>query len=67
MSRNLFTVSQFVERNPAFTPGGMRWIIFNEKKNGLAKSRAIVRMGRKVLIDEDRFFEWLEHQQEEAA
>lgn len=61
MSIPLCTVNQFVERNPAFTPGGVRWSIFNEKTNGLAESGAIIRQrsqagkrGR-VLIHEDRY------------
>jgi hypothetical protein len=37
--------------------------VFHEHQNGLAKSGAIVRMGRKVLINEPRFFEWLETSQ----
>lgn len=54
------TVRQFVERHPAFTTGGIRSLIFNETNNGLAKSGAVIRMGRKVLINEYRFFQWLE-------
>jgi len=54
------TVNQFCERYPAFTKGGMRFSIFNEESNGLAESGAIVRMGRKVLINEPKWFAWLE-------
>ena len=57
------TVKQFCEQNPAFTEGGIRFQIFNEKTNGLAKSGAVVRMGRKVLIKPVLFFAWLEAQQ----
>jgi len=56
------TVNQFTEKHPAFTTGGLRALIFNEKSNGLAKSAAIVRIGRKVLIDETKFFGWVESQ-----
>jgi phage tail protein X len=56
------TVNQFCERHRAFTLGGIRSNIFNEKSNGLAKSGAIVRNGRRVLINEEKFFEWLEAQ-----
>ena len=58
----LSTVNQFTAKQPAFTIGGLRSLIFNEKSNGLAKSGAIVRIGRKVLIDETRFFAWVESQ-----
>ncbi len=56
------TVNQFTAKYPAFTKGGLRALIFNENTNGLAKSGAIVRIGRKVLIDETKFFAWVESQ-----
>ena len=61
---NLLTVSQFSERFPAFPPGGLRWQIFNEEANGLKAAGAIIRVGRKVLINEDKFFVWIDSQQE---
>jgi len=57
-----FTVKQFCERHQAFTEGGIRHNIFHEKINGLAKSGAVVRNGRRVLIHEKKFFAWLEAQ-----
>ena len=56
------TVRQFINRYPAFTTGGLRSLIFNEQSNGLAKSGAIVRIGRKVLLSEEKFFSWVEAQ-----
>ncbi len=56
------TVIQFIEKHTAFTTGGIRALIFNEHTNGLAKAGAIVRIGRKVLIDEAKFFAWVESQ-----
>lgn len=56
------TVNQLSEKHPAFTLGGLRSLIFNESINGLASSGAIVRIGRKVLIDEAKFFHWVENQ-----
>ena len=53
------TVNQFIEQNPAFTHGGLRSLIFNEHQNGLASSGAIIRIGRKVLINENKFFDWV--------
>ena len=58
----LSNVSQFVAKNQAFTNGGVRALIFNEHSNGLAESGAIIRIGRKVLIDEAKFFAWVESQ-----
>jgi len=56
------TVNQFCEKHKAFKVGGVRSQIFNEHQNGLAKSGAIVRIGRKVLINEPKFFAWIEAQ-----
>lgn len=60
--RTLSTVNQFPTKYTAFTRGGLRSLIFNEHQNGLAKSGAIVRIGRKVLIDDVKFFAWVESQ-----
>ena len=54
------TVTQFPTKHPAFTVGGLRFQIFNADKNGLGASGAIVRMGRKILIDEAKYFAWIE-------
>ncbi|MEY3760329.1 MAG: hypothetical protein RIR39_1820 [Pseudomonadota bacterium] len=56
------TVNQFIEKHPAFTTGGIRALIFNENTNGLKLSGAIIRIGRKVLIDESKFFSWVQAQ-----
>ena len=61
------TVQQFTAKHKAFTIGGLRSLIFNEHTNGLAKSGAIVRIGRKVLIDESKFFGWVAAQNGVAA
>lgn len=55
----LLTVNQFTEKHPAFNKGGVRALIFNENTNGLAKAGAVVRIGRKVLLDESKFFNWV--------
>jgi len=55
----LLTVKQFSLKHQAFPPGGLRHHIFNERSNGLSKSGAIIRVGRKVLINEEKFFNWL--------
>jgi hypothetical protein len=62
-----FTVQQFTKKHPAFTIGGLRSLIFNENSNGLAKSGAIVRIGRKVLINEVKFFGWVESQNQGSS
>lgn len=62
-SSNLRTVEQFVAANPAFTAGSLRWLIFNEHKNGLREAGAIVRIGSRVYIDLTKFDAWLATQQ----
>ncbi len=61
------TVQQFTAKHTAFNTGGLRSLIFNEHTNGLAKSGAIVRIGRKVLIDETKFFNWVSAQNKAVA
>ena len=43
--------------------GGLRHLIFNADTNGFNK--VIRRCGRRVLLDEDSFFEWVEEQNNE--
>ena len=45
--------------------GGLRYLIFNAKKNGFDK--VIKRCGRRILIDEQAFFEWVESQQQDDS
>lgn len=61
-ARKLVTVDQFCADNPAFTKGSIRWLLFHRDSNGL--HRAIVKIGRRVLIDVDKFFEWIDDQQD---
>jgi len=57
---NLKSVSQFCEAFPAFSTGSIRNILFYEEKNGLASAGAVKRLGAKILIDCDKFFQWLD-------
>lgn len=68
----LHTVAQFSSAFPAWTQPALRNLKFKAEKrqssrgeipgNGLIESGAIVRVGRKVLIDEERFFDWVKAQ-----
>ena len=73
----LYTIAQFSERHPAFSQPSLRNYILNAEDrlnsrgekipgNGLAESGAIVRIGRRVLIDEQVFFRWIAQQQKRA-
>lgn len=72
-TRPVFTVGQFAKRNPAFTEAALRNLIFKADPrhstrgeipgNGLIEAGAVIRIGRKVLLDEERFFAWVDAQQ----
>ncbi len=67
----LATVAQTAAAYPAFPPLALRDLIFKAEDrfnsrgdcipgNGLAEAGAIIRIGRKVLIDLDRFEAWID-------
>jgi len=72
-----YTTEQFSLNNPAFTESALRNLIFkaNERQstkgiiagNGLLEAGAIIRIGRKVLINESKFYAWVEAQNVTAA
>jgi hypothetical protein len=64
--RNLNSLSERVKKGP-FSEGQYRWWIFNAENNGMAESGAIVRIGRRIYIDEDGFNRWIESQQRREA
>ena len=63
----LLTTRQFAEKHIGFSQGALRGLIFNSKSrqssageitgNGL--NGALVRIGRKLLINEQKFYQWL--------
>lgn len=69
--RTLLTVRQFSDKHLAFTQGSLRNLIFlsdNRKTSrgiiqGNGLNVALVRIGRKLLIDEAKFFQWIDEQQ----
>ena len=59
------TVKMMAVKHPAFSEASLRYHIFHESKNGISK--AIRRVGRKILINEAQFFDWLEGQAKGGA
>ena len=69
---NYMTVRQFSEAHPAFSESALRFLIFCSKNrhsssgiikgNGLLEAEAIIRLGRRVLIDEAKFLAWVSTQ-----
>lgn len=62
---NLLSIRQFAEKHTAFPQGGLRALRFNSPQNGFAD--AFVTVGRKVLIDEERFFKIVALQNKKAG
>lgn len=76
--RNLLPVDYFAARWQAFSEPSLRNLILNSADrltsrgeripgNGLAEAGAIIRVGRRVLIDEQAFFRWIAEQQKRRA
>jgi hypothetical protein len=56
---DLRTVEQFCAEFPAFPLASMRWLLFHRRENGL--EHAVLKLGhRRLLIDVDKFFEWIQ-------
>jgi len=61
MLRNLKSIREAAQDGP-FSEGQLRWWIFQRSENGLAATGAVVRVGRRVYIDGDRFEKWIDAQ-----
>lgn len=66
MKRNLQSVMQLAAASP-FSEAQLRWWIFEASRNGLAAASAIVKIGRRVYIDVDRFEDWIGSQNSKQA
>jgi len=60
--KQLFTVQQLANSIEAYQgrTGSIRWQIFNSATNGLKESGCIIRHGRRILIDVEKYFAWQE-------
>lgn len=74
-SCNLLTLEQFAHRWTAWTTAALRALVFEANDrvtsrgrripgNGLEEAGAVVRIGRRVLLDEPAFFCWLKAKQQ---
>ncbi len=58
--RRLLTVREAVKEGLYPNESGLRWLIFHEENNGF---RMVVRrIGRRVFIDRDAFYQWVDEQ-----
>jgi len=61
LSKNsLIPLTEWSKLHPWPPIGGLRHLVFHAKENGF--DSVIRRVGRRVLIDEQAFFEWIEAQ-----
>lgn len=75
MSSNLLTIKLFCKNHPSWTEGAIRNLIFFSKERHTSKGKlpgngfdvALLRVGRKILIDEDKFFAWIKSQNKQDA
>lgn len=59
LPKRIVPVKKIPELYPgAFTQQAIRWLIFNERKNGFYC--CVRRIGKKVLIDLDQFESWID-------
>jgi hypothetical protein len=56
----LIPVTKWNEHHYWPSPGGLRHLIFHRKTNGF--DDVVVKVVRRVLIDEEAFFRWLDEQ-----
>jgi hypothetical protein len=61
------TVQQYVAAHPYYSMASFRWILFGRHTNGLAKAGAVIKIGKKILIDPERVEAWENDQREVAA
>ncbi len=70
-NRTLLTVRQCADKYQAFSQGALRNLIFLSENRHTSKgiiegngfNTALIRIGRKLLIDEAKFFQWIDDQQ----
>ena len=58
VKRNIRTIAEVAREGPQTEPQ-LRWQVFNSASNGLDEYSAVVRIGRRVYLDVDRYWEWV--------
>jgi hypothetical protein len=56
---DLMTVAQLADSIAGITANSIRWDLFHRDSNGLSASGAIVRRGRRILIDRKQYMAWM--------
>lgn len=53
------TPMQLVKKHPAFSIGAVRDWIFHAEYNGMKQMNVFNRIGGRIFIDEQKFFDWV--------
>ena len=63
-----YTVAKFADKHKSFaTESSLRFMMFKADENRMNEFGVIERMGRRVLLNEAKFFQWLEAINEKPA
>lgn len=57
---SLLTINGFCEKHSFLTPSALRNKIFYSAQNRMDEFKVVVKLGKRVYINEDNFFNWLE-------
>jgi len=60
--RQLIPIDDWPKFHPWPTAHGLRYYVKKRHTNGLDKFNAVLRVGRRILIDQDRFHKWVDAQ-----
>jgi len=66
INKRYLTVTNWNNHHDWPRNGGLRYLIFNRKTNGLDQFGVVKKVGKRVLIDEAAFFAWIANQSKEA-
>lgn len=58
--RVLTPLTKWEDKHGYPPPGQLRALVFNAEKNGFSK--CIRRIGKRVLIDDEKYFQWVDEQ-----
>jgi hypothetical protein len=59
-NRRLIPIDAWPNFHPWPTANGLRFYVKHRHTNGLDQHGAVLRVGRRILIDQDRFFSWID-------
>lgn len=60
MTKYMLSIKDFCTQFPTFKYGQVRNLIYYENRNGLNDMQVILRIGKRIYIDVDRWFAWIE-------